>query len=79
MYAMIIIPSPSGVSRWEEHTTTLILIPSAPSTWELGLPLRYTRGGEGSVKPRRHIFIPNVGTEECIMDFIKRYAGEKKY
>ena len=35
--------------------------------------------GEGAVKPVRYVFVPKFGTEECIMEFIKRYAGEKKY
>ena len=31
---------------------------------------------EGAVKPGRHIFVPKVGMEAHIMDFLKRYAGE---
>ena len=34
---------------------------------------------EGAVKPRRHVFVPKVGTEERIIEFLKRYAGGKKY
>ena len=34
---------------------------------------------EESVKPGRHVFIPKVGTEERIMDFLKRYVGSNNY
>ena len=33
---------------------------------------------EGAVKPRRHGFVPEVRTDERIMEFLKRYVGGKK-
>ena len=42
------------------------------------MALKIHKRGEGSVKPSRHGFVPKVGTEERIMDFLKRYAGGKK-
>ena len=43
------------------------------------LSLKIHERGNGAVKPRRHIFVPKVGTEERIMEFLKRYAGGEKY
>ena len=43
------------------------------------LPLKIHRRGEGAVKPGRHGFVPKIGTEERMMDFVKRFAGGKKY
>ena len=31
--------------------------------------------GDGAVKPVRHGFVPKVGTEECMMGFLKMFAG----
>ena len=31
--------------------------------------------GEGAVKPGGYVFVPKVGTEERIMDFLKNYTG----
>ena len=45
-------------------------------TW---LALKIYEKGEGYVKPGRHVFVPKVGTEERIIEFLKRYAGGKKY
>ena len=39
------------------------------------LALKMHKRGEGSVKPRRRGFVPKVGTEEDIIDFLKRYTG----
>ena len=39
------------------------------------LALKIHERGEGAVKPGRQVFVPKVGAEEHIMDFIKRYAG----
>ena len=33
---------------------------------------------EGAVKPRRHVFVQKVGTEEHIMEFLKRYVGGER-
>ena len=33
---------------------------------------------EGSIKPGRHGFIPKARTEDCIMEFLKRFAWGKK-
>ena len=40
------------------------------------LSLNIHERGDEAVKSRRHVFFPKVGTEERIMDFLKRYAGE---
>ena len=42
------------------------------------LALKIHERGEGAVKPGRRVFVPKVGTEERIMDFLKRYVREKK-
>ena len=42
------------------------------------LDLKIHERGEGVVKTRRHVFVPKVGTQERIMDFLKRYVGGKK-
>ena len=34
------------------------------------------RGG-GAVKPGRHGFVPKIGTEEHMMEFLKRFVGGK--
>ena len=39
------------------------------------LALKMHERGKGAVKPRRHIFVPKVGTEERTMEFLKMYAG----
>ena len=39
------------------------------------LPLKFYERGEGSIKPKRHVFILKVGTGERIMDFFKSYTG----
>ena len=43
------------------------------------LPLKIHEREEGDAKPVRHGFVPKVGTEGCMVDFLKRFAGEKKY
>ena len=45
---------------------------------ETRLDLKIHERGEEAVKPGRHGFVPKVGMEERIMDFIKRYAGGTK-
>ena len=35
--------------------------------------------GEVTNKPGKHIFIPKVGTEDCMMHFLKTYVGGKNY
>ena len=42
------------------------------------LALKIHERGEGAVKPGRHGFVPKVGTEERMMDLLKRFAGGKK-
>ena len=42
------------------------------------LALKIHEGGEGSAKPGRHVFVPKVGAEEHMMDFIKRYVEGNK-
>ena len=42
------------------------------------LALKIHKRGEGAVKLERHGFFPKVGTEEHIMEFLKRYVGWKK-
>ena len=42
------------------------------------LSLKIHERGEGAIKPGRHIFVPKVGMEERIMDFLKRCVGWKK-
>ena len=39
------------------------------------LDLNIHKRGEGSIKPVRNVFVPKVGMEERIMEFLKRYAG----
>ena len=39
------------------------------------LDLKMHERGEGAVTPRRHVFVPKFGTDERIMDFLKRYTG----
>ena len=39
------------------------------------MPLKIHERGEGSVKPRRHGFVPKLGTEERMIDFLKRFVG----
>ena len=41
------------------------------------LPPKIHERGEGAVKPGRHVFVLKVGTEECIMDLLKRYTKKK--
>ena len=41
------------------------------------LVLKIHERGEGAVKTGRHVLVPKVGTEEHIMDFLKRYTGGK--
>ena len=43
------------------------------------LPLKINERGEVSVKSGRHGFVPKVGTEERMMDFLKRFVGGKKW
>ena len=43
------------------------------------LPLKIHKRGEGAVKPGRHGFVPKVGTEDCMMGFLKSFSGGKKY
>ena len=43
------------------------------------LALKIHKRGEGAVKPGRHGFVPKVGTEERMMEFIKNVAEGKKY
>ena len=38
------------------------------------MPLKIHKRGEGAVKTGRHGFFPKVGTEECMMDFLKSFA-----
>ena len=51
----------------------------AKRTIDMGttLTLKIHERGEGSAKPGRHGFVPNVGTEEHMMNFLKRLAGGK--
>ena len=42
------------------------------------LVLKTHERGEGDVKPERHVFVLKVGTEERIMEFLKRDVGGKK-
>ena len=39
------------------------------------LALKIHERGQGALKPGRHIFVPKIGTEEHIMDFLTKYAG----
>ena len=39
------------------------------------LALKIHERGEGAVKPGGHGFIPKVGTEERIMEFLKSYTA----
>ena len=43
------------------------------------LDLKIHERGEGAVKPRRNGVVLKVGTEECITDFLKRFAVGKRY
>ena len=43
------------------------------------LPLKIHERGELTVKPGIHVFIPKVGTEDHVMNIIKRFTGRKKY
>ena len=43
------------------------------------LALKINERGEVVVKPRRHVFVPKVRTEERIMEFLKRYTGWKNH
>ena len=40
-------------------------------------PLKIHERGEGTVKPRMHGFVPKVGTEERMMEFLKILVGGK--
>ena len=39
------------------------------------LALKTHERGKGDIKLGRHLFVPKVGTEECIMDFLKSLWG----
>ena len=56
----------------------MILTPSAINMGTR-LDLKIHERGEGAVKPGRHRFAPKVGTEERMMEFLKRFAGGNKY
>ena len=43
------------------------------------MALKIHERGEGDVKPGRHVLVPKVGTEDCIIDFLKRYVGGENY
>ena len=42
------------------------------------LDLKLHERREGAIKHRRHVFVPKVGTEDCMMKFLARFVGEKK-
>ena len=42
------------------------------------LPLKIHQRGEGSIKPGRYGFVSKFGTEECMIDFLKTFAGGKE-
>ena len=76
---MIIIPSLTEFSRWGWAYEAINLDDKRAIDMGTMLYLKTHERGEGAVKPGRHVFIPKVGTEERIMDFLKRYVGSNNY
>ena len=76
-----------GVVRNDNHTLTerVFTVEVAYKALELNtkraigmgtrMPLKMHDRGEVAVKLGRHRFVPKVGTEERMMDFLKRFAG----
>ena len=75
---MIIIPSLTSFSWGGDHRRPLELNSKRAIGMGTRLALNIHERGDEYVKPGRHVFIPKFGTEERIMDFLKRYVGGKK-
>ena len=74
MYAVIIIPLMTEFSRWGDHTRPLR---STPRDMGNRLALKIHGRKNGDIKPRGHIFILKVGTEDHIMEFLRRCVRGK--